>query len=314
MKVAAIGLGATPGEAVSEALKMALLQVNGAVMQSSTVSVKCGLDIALDKDSVSLRASEFAEAVKQRSGGVITSLKVLELQEPSLITGKRYKASIEAEVAKFKPSADMQKLKVVVGPVRFERASLPMGDRSIPSAEVAAIVRQRISDALVQTGRFAVLDREFSPEIAQELELISSGQAPSAELAKMSQAASADLVWSARVSDLAYNRHVRQLKTSDRELVSYSGGWALSQKLVNVATRQVVTSDSLQGSAFQSVQAIDALLADFPALTLEHDQHAQVTESGTVHRNLPDAQAQRTLIACLALCVPHRWSQQRQPA
>lgn len=249
VKVAAIGLGATPGEAMSEALKMALLQVNGAVMQSSTVSVKYGLDIALDKDSVSLRASEFAEAVKQRSGGVITSLKVLELQEPSLITGKRYKASIEAEVAKFKPSADMQKLKVVVGPVRFERASLPMGDRSIPSAEVAAIVRQRISDALVQTGRFAVLDRDFSPEIAQELELLSSGQAPSAELAKMSQAASADLVWSARVSDLAYNRHARQLKTSDRELVSYSGGWALSQKLVNVATRQVVTSDSLQGSA-----------------------------------------------------------------
>lgn len=79
--------------------------------------------------------------------------------------------------------------------------------------------------------------------------MISSGQAPSAELAKLSQAASADLVWSARVSNLAYNRHARQLKTSERELVSYSGGWALSQKLVNVATRQVMASDSLQGRA-----------------------------------------------------------------
>lgn len=30
--------------------------------------------------------------------------------------------------------------------------------------------------------------------------------------------------------------------------MSYSGGWALSQKLVNVATRQVTASDSLRGS------------------------------------------------------------------
>lgn len=119
----------------------------------------------------------------------------------------------------------------------------------VAAAEVGATLRQRISDALVQTGRFAVLDREFSPEIERELDMISSGQAPSAELAKLSQAASADLVWSARVSSLAYNRHARQLKTSDRELVSYSGGWAISEKLVNVATRQVVASDSLRGQA-----------------------------------------------------------------
>ena len=31
--------------------------------------------------------------------------------------------------------------------------------------------------------------------------------------------------------------------------MSYSGGWALSQKMVNVATRQVTVADSLRGSA-----------------------------------------------------------------
>jgi curli biogenesis system outer membrane secretion channel CsgG len=249
VKVTAEGFGASASEAVAEAMKMAILQVNGASIQSASMTVKYGLDVTLGKDSASLRANEFAELVKQRSGGVIQNFKVLDLQEPSLLAGKRYKASIEAEIAKFNASAEMQKIKVVVGPIRFESASLPMGDRSLPSAEVGTTLRQRISDALVQTGRFAVLDREFSPEIEQELEMIATGQAPSAELAKMSQAASADIVWSARVSNLAYNRHARQLKTSDRELVSYSGGWAISQKLVNVATRQVMSSDSLRGQA-----------------------------------------------------------------
>ena len=249
VKVTAEGFGASASEAVAEAMKMAILQVNGASIQTASMTAKYGLDVTLGKDSASLRANEFAEVVKQRSGGVIQNFKVLDLQEPSLLAGKRYKASIEAEIAKFNASAEMQKIKLVVGPIRFESANLPMGDRSLASAEVGSTLRQRISDALVQTGRFAVLDREFSPEIEQELEMISTGQAPSAELAKLSQAASADVVWSARVSNLAYNRHARQLKTSDRELVSYSGGWAISQKLVNVATRQVMSSDALRGQA-----------------------------------------------------------------
>lgn len=243
------GFGATAGAAVADAMKLAILQVNGAAIESSTVTGKYGLDVSLDQDAISLRASGFAELVAQRSGGVIQNFRLIELQEPSKLMGGGYKASIEAQIAKFTPSADMQKIKVVIGQIRFDGASLPMGDRSVSSAEVGATLRQRISDALVQTGRFAVLDREFSPDIERELDMISSGQAPSAELAKLSQAASADIVWSGRVSSLAYVRHARQLKTSDRELVSYSGGWALSEKLVNVATRQVMASDSLRGQA-----------------------------------------------------------------
>ena len=243
------GFGATPGEAVAEAMKLAILQVNGAAIESASVNVKYGLDVSLNRSSASLRANEFAEAVTQRSGGVIQNFKLVEMQEPGMLGGKQYKATIEAQIAKFQASAEMQKIKLVIGQIRFDSASLPMGDRSVSSAEVGATLRQRISDALVQTGRFAVLDREFSPEIQEELDMISSGQSPSAELAKLSQAASADVVWTGRVSSLAYNKHARQLKTSDRELVSYSGGWALTEKLVNVATRQVMASDSLRGSA-----------------------------------------------------------------
>lgn len=243
------GFGASAGEAVTEAMKLALLQVNGAAIQSATVATKYGLDVSLNQDAASLRANAFAEVVAQRSGGVIQNFKLVELQEPSVLAGKRFKATIEAQIAKFTPSADMQKVKVVVGQIRFDSPSLSMGDRTVNSAEVGATIRQRISDALAQTGRFAVLDRELSPDIEGELDMIKTGQAPSAELAKLSQAASADIVWSGRISSLAYNRHARQLKTSDRELVSYSGGWAISEKLVNVATRQVMASDSLRGEA-----------------------------------------------------------------
>jgi predicted small lipoprotein YifL len=244
----ASGIGRSAGEAMAEAMKMALLQVNGAVIQSESVSAKYGLDVSLNEESAYFRASAFAELVKQRSGGVIQSLKVLALEEPTSTNPSRYKATIEASISKFKPSADLQKIKLVIGPVSFSSATVAIGDRSVPSSEVAAQLRQRVNDALVQTGRFAILDRELSPEISRELNMISSGQAPSAELAKLSQLASADLIWSASVDSFDYRKYARKLKTSDRELVSYSGGWSLSQKVVNVATRQVTVSNSLKGA------------------------------------------------------------------
>jgi hypothetical protein len=61
----ATGLGKTAGEAMAEAMKMALLQVNGAVVQTESVTAKYGLDVSLNQDSASLRANAFAELVQQ---------------------------------------------------------------------------------------------------------------------------------------------------------------------------------------------------------------------------------------------------------
>ena len=52
--------------------------------------------------------------------------------------------------------------------------------------------------------------------------------------------------------------------------------------------------------AFQPILPVNPFLANLPALALEHDEHAQITKSWTVHGDLPNAQAQGTLIACLA--------------
>jgi curli biogenesis system outer membrane secretion channel CsgG len=248
VKVTADGYGASASEAVAEAMRLAILQVNGAAVDMATVNAKLGIDVTTNQSASAMRAEGFAEAVRTRSGGVVQNFRIVAMDEPLLPKGK-FKASIEAGIAKFVVPAELKKIKLVVAPLRFDRATIPVGDRSVPADEVGAELRQRILDALVNTGRFAVLDREFSPEIQQELDMIASGEAPKAEIAKLSQAVTADLIWTGRINNLAYNRHARQLRTSDRQLVSYSGGWSVSQKMVNVATRQVVTAETLRGEA-----------------------------------------------------------------
>ena len=248
VKVTADGYGVSASEAVAEAMRMAILQVNGAAVDMATVNAKLGIDVTTNQSASSMRAEGFADAVRTRSGGVVQNFRIVAMDEPLLPKGK-FKASIEAGIAKFVVPAELKKIKLVVAPLRFDRATIPMGDRNVPANEVGAELRQRILDALVNTGRFAVLDREFSPEIQQELDMIANGEAPKAEIAKLSQAVTADLIWTGRINNLAYNRHARQLRSSDRQLVSYSGGWSVSQKMVNVATRQVVTAETLRGEA-----------------------------------------------------------------
>lgn len=248
VKVTADGYGASAPDAVAEAMRMAILQVNGATVDLATINAKLGIDVTTSQTAASMRAEGFADAVRTRSGGVVQNFRIVAMDEPLLPKGK-FKATIEAGIAKFAVPAEMKRIKVVVAPLRFDRATIPVGDRSVPAEEVGAELRQRIQDALVNTGRFAVLDRDVGPELQQELDMITSGEAPKAEVAKLAQAATADVLWIGKVNNLAYNRHARQLRTSDRQIVSYSGGWSVSQKLVNVATRQVVTAETLRGEA-----------------------------------------------------------------
>ncbi len=247
VKVVSDGFGATASDAVGEAIRLAILQVNGVAMEATTISAKLGVDVVSGQSAASLRAEGFAEAVRTRSGGVIQNFRIVAMSEPG--AQGTYKATIQANVARFVAPAELKKVKLVVAPLRFDKASIPIGDRMVPAREVGNELRQRIQDALVGTGRFAVLDRDFSPEIEQELDMIGSGQSPMAEITKLSQAVPADLIWTGRINGLAYNRHAQNLRISDRQRVSYTGGWAVSLKMVNVATRQVMTSETLRGDA-----------------------------------------------------------------
>jgi hypothetical protein len=262
--VKATGTGLTPSAAVSEALKSAVMQVNGTAVDASSASVNISakataqLDVQSKNGSDSVKATEvvnsqaFAESVVMQSNGVVSTFKVDKLTPPKS-NGGVYVVDITAKIAKFKAPADAGKIKIVVAPLKSTQQSFNIGGRNVPAHEVLEPIRQQIIEALSKTGRFTVLDRDFGSEIESELGMIGSGQTSQNDLAKLNQALSADVIWVGAVNALSYDRMARQLKTSDRELVSYSGKWSITQRLVNLTTRQVVLSDTFKG--------------DFPAIS-----------------------------------------------
>jgi curli biogenesis system outer membrane secretion channel CsgG len=246
--VTAQGSGPMAGVAVQEAMKLAILEVNGATIDTSSIAVKFGLDVAEGQTAAMLRGSAFAETVAQRSKGTVTGFKLVNMTEPTA-PGDLYRVTIEAAIAKFQPPTDSKKIKIVIAPVRVNVSSFEFGAQAVPATKVVGDIHQRLIDALTATGRFSVLDRDFDAEANRELDLIATGQTPNAEMAKLNQTLSADLLWVGTINDFAYVRHARKLMTSDRELVNYSGGWSVSQRIVNVATRQIVLSNTLQERA-----------------------------------------------------------------
>jgi len=256
--VTAKGSGMTPGAAVNDALKSAIAQVNGVQIDSTSTNVNmfaqatATLDVQTARGTDSAKAmgtmqgQAFADQIIASSHGTVSSFKVLKTTPPEGVGP--YVVDIEAKIAKFKAPADAGKIKIVVAPLRSNKQSFDIGGRQVPAQEVLTAIRQQIIDTLAQTGRFTVLDRQFGSEIENELEMIGSGQTSNNDFAKLGQALSADLVWVGVVNELAYNKHVRTLQTSDRDLVSYSGGWSVSQRMINLATRQILQSSTLQGT------------------------------------------------------------------
>jgi curli biogenesis system outer membrane secretion channel CsgG len=242
------GSGPTAGVAVQEAMKLAILEVNGATIDSSSVAVKFGLDVTEGQTEAMIRGAAFAETIAQRSRGAITGFRLVSMTEPTE-KGGHFKVTIEASIAKFRAPADSKKIKIVVAPLHVSSASFEFGGQTVPATKVAADIRQQIIDALTATGRFSVLDRDFGADVQQELDFVATGQTPNAEMAKLSQTLSADIVWVGTINNLAYVRTAHKLRTSDRELVSYSGSWSVSQRILNVATRQILLSDTLQEQA-----------------------------------------------------------------
>lgn len=290
-KVSTEGSGPSEEQALLEALKTAVMEVNGTTISVADLSVQGDAQEHLraqDSDGDSARfdaylhSEDFVHAVAQQSGGVIDHFAITKVDKPGLLS-KQYTLYVDSYINEFHAAkASAKKLKIVVAPVRTQQATYDLGGVQIAASALSSDLTQRITQALVQSGRFDVLDRASDPSVAKELDLISSGGTDRINLARLNQTIPADVVLASSVDALAYDRHSQALAISDHPLVSYDGHWAFSDKIINVTTRELMSSGQYDG-AFPAVApttmpvTVDGaqLLADAEA-KIAHDAAAQV--------------------------------------
>lgn len=155
-----------------------------------------------------------------------------------------WKVRLRVDVAQYRAPEERGKPKIVVAMPRANSGSYTVGDSRVPAPEVASAIRGRLSDILTQTKRFIVLDREFSSEMQAEIDHINSGNVRVQDFARLKQQLATDLILIPSIERFEYAKSVKQLRMSDRQLVSYAGGGRITLRLLNAATGEVVMSDS----------------------------------------------------------------------
>ncbi len=203
------------------------------------------------QSSASVSASD-ASASSSASGSASSSAFAKAKQGPSSssysdsnrVYSNYWKVRVEATVAKYVAPEEKGRPKIAIVLPRTKSQRYAVGDNMIAADEVAGEIRTRLSDAITQTKRFIVLDREFGDVLDEEAEFIESGRARNQELARIGQQMATDLLLVVAIDRFEYPRVTRQLRMSDRQLISYAGGGKISLKLVNASTGEVVMSES----------------------------------------------------------------------
>jgi len=155
-----------------------------------------------------------------------------------------WKVRVRAQIAQYRAPDEQGKPKIVVALPRTKAGSYAVGDGRVAADEVADAIRARLSDTLTQTQRFIVLDREFGDEMQAEIDHINSGNVRLQDTARLGQQLATDLILIPTIERFEYPRSVRNLRMSDRQVTSYSGGGRITLRLINATTGQVVMSDS----------------------------------------------------------------------
>lgn len=157
-----------------------------------------------------------------------------------------WKVKIRAEIAKYLAPDEQGRPKIVVALPRTASTSFVVGDDRVDADEIARAIRARLSDILTKTKRFIVLDREFGDELQAEIDHINSGNVRLEDSARLGQQLATDLILIPSIERFEYPRHVRNLRMSDRQVTSYSGGGRITLRLLNASTGEVVMSDSFE--------------------------------------------------------------------
>jgi hypothetical protein len=101
-----------------------------------------------------------------------------------------------------------------------------------------------LSNALVQSRKFTVLDRDYIEERSSEKNILNSGEVPPEELAKLGQELFSDYIMVGTISTATVRETTRKMLTNDLTFKELSGIIQFSYRIIDVPTSQIKFSSN----------------------------------------------------------------------
>ncbi|MGF1632249.1 MAG: CsgG/HfaB family protein [Phycisphaerae bacterium] len=158
--------------------------------------------------------------------------------------------ALEAELAALRerdagPAAPARKLQVAVAPLRLPHAGFSFEGDRVPSADVERRLSQELVSQLVDSRRFAVLDRTYTAEVERELARLQDGRVPDEELARLGRQLGADYLVVGSLEDATIDRADGVVRLTGLPYSTYAGRVSVAMRIVDVATTQTLLADTV---------------------------------------------------------------------
>jgi hypothetical protein len=131
-------------------------------------------------------------------------------------------------------------------PFRAGEGVYKVGEQTGEAARLEKQLRRLITDNLVQTRRFAIIDREFSQEIQAERQRLLRPDINPEERARLGQELGADYVLAGSLDEFQLVAEKGVFRASGREYQRLVASAKLSYRVIELATGQIVLADNLQ--------------------------------------------------------------------
>lgn len=230
------GVGTTEKEAIYDALQSALEQVNGLQMSTKEKSSFESIFMDVDGKSSEITEEKLQQKVKTATKGTVRQYEILsKYQEPK--NRRCWSVSLKVTIAKYINSQQINRIRLAVIPFKFLQKNREL---EIFSTQIT----QNLVTFLTQTRKFAMLDREFSAEQQNELDFLKRDDVPVEEMARIGNRLGTDFIVTGKIEKLIHKTSSMTLKRTGRKIYTTICGVNASYRLINIATGQILSSDS----------------------------------------------------------------------
>jgi len=246
--VRAEATGVDREQAIFNALGDAVRQVRGAEISASRQmqSALSRISVRDDDGRTSITEMQKASSSQTRvsAEGLISGYKVLSVTDASG-GGHLAKLSVDVPVYKTPGNANDGRWRMAVYPVWPARSSYQVAGFNLSRDEVSSRMTQAITEALVQSRRFAMLARDREKAIMGERARMRGDDIPVSEKAMLGNELGAEYLVSAQVTDFSFNATEKVSKLTGERSTVQSGALVLETRIVVPATGAIVWSETL---------------------------------------------------------------------
>lgn len=254
MTVNAEATGIDREQAIFNALGDAVRQVRGAEISASRqvqsalsrVSVRSGND---RESSVEISKASKSQT-RVSAEGLISGYKVLSVTNASG-GGKLARLSVDVPVYKTPGNPNDGRWRMAVYPVWPARPDYQVANIRLSREEVSSRLTQSITEALVQSRRFAMLSRDRESSIIAERARMGGNDIPVSEKAMLGNEMGAEYLVSAMVTEFTFNAEEKKSRLTGERSIVQSGALVLETRVLVPATGAIVWSETLNLSPEQ---------------------------------------------------------------